>query len=64
MIILCRTLLRPGTKILHRTMSSQYLIDDSKYSFLKDLGLERVNNGVYNGKWGGSGPVSIIKPNQ
>lgn len=35
--------------------SSSYLIDDPKYSFLKDLGLERVNNGVYNGKWTGSG---------
>lgn len=40
-------------------MSSKaaYLIDDPKYSFLKDLGLERTNNGVYNGKWTGSGPV-------
>lgn len=42
-----------------RAMSSGgYLVDDPKYSFLKDqLKLERVNNGVYNGKWGGSGPA-------
>lgn len=37
--------------------ASSYLIDDQKFSFLKDLGLERVNNGVYNGKWVGSGPT-------
>lgn len=38
--------------------SSAYLIDDPKYSFLKnDLKLERTNAGVYNGKWIGSGPT-------
>lgn len=36
---------------------SSYLVDDPKYSFLKDLGLERTNSGVYNGKWIGSGEV-------
>lgn len=36
---------------------SSYLIDDPKYAFLKDLGLERCNNGVYNGRWTGSGEV-------
>lgn len=36
---------------------SSYLIDDPKYSFLKDLGLERSNDGVYNGKWTGSGDI-------
>lgn len=40
-------------------MASGYLIDDPKYSFLKDLGLQKTNNGVYDGqKWGGSGQVS------
>lgn len=38
-------------------MSSSYLIDDPKYSFLKDLGLERTNYGVYDGEWKGKGPV-------
>lgn len=42
-----------------RAMSSTYLVDDPKFSFLKDLGIERVNHGVFNGKWGGSG--SIVK---
>lgn len=38
--------------------SSAYLIDDPRYLFLKnDLQLERKNDGVYNGKWFGSGPV-------
>lgn len=37
--------------------SSGYLVDDPKYSFLKnDLKLDRVNAGAYNGKWFGSGP--------
>ena len=34
-----------------------YLIDEPKYSFLKDLGLDKVNDGVYNGRWFGSGEV-------
>lgn len=38
--------------------SGGYLVDDPKYSFLKnDLKLERVNAGVYNGKWFGNGPT-------
>lgn len=37
--------------------SSDYLVDDPKYSFLKeDLKLDRINAGAYNGKWFGSGP--------
>lgn len=38
-------------------MSSSYLIDDPKYSFLKELGLGRTNYGVYDGEWKGKGPV-------
>lgn len=37
--------------------SATYLVDDPKFSFLKDLGLEKTNSGVFNGKWIGSGPV-------
>ncbi|XP_065169766.1 putative aldehyde dehydrogenase family 7 member A1 homolog isoform X2 [Atheta coriaria] len=36
-------------------MSSSYLINDSKYSFLKELGLQEKNCGVYDGAWKGSG---------
>ncbi|XP_066997946.2 alpha-aminoadipic semialdehyde dehydrogenase [Anabrus simplex] len=41
-----------------RMMSSaKFLIEDPKYSFLQDLGLEKINAGVYNGKWTASGEV-------
>lgn len=42
-----------------RNMSStqKFLIDQPKYSFLKELGLEKRNAGVYNGKWFGNGEV-------
>jgi len=36
---------------------ASYLIDDPKYSFLKDLGLQRTNLGVYDGTWKGRGQV-------
>lgn len=36
---------------------SSYLIDKPEFSFLKELGLDRSNNGVYDGNWKGSGPV-------
>lgn len=45
------------------TANASYLVDDPKYSFLKHLELERTNNGVYNGKWFGSGPaVKSVDP--
>ncbi|PVD20204.1 hypothetical protein C0Q70_20700 [Pomacea canaliculata] len=37
---------------------SGLLIDDPKYSWLKDLGLSSDNDGVYTGTWGGSGEAS------
>ncbi|KAF2356056.1 Aldehyde dehydrogenase domain [Trinorchestia longiramus] len=41
-----------------RTMSSaNYLVNDPKYSFLKELGLQEENKGVYNGSWIGNGEV-------
>lgn len=51
-----------GTRAMS-TANTSYLIDDPKYSFLKHLDLNRANNGVYNGKWFGSGPpVKSIDP--
>ncbi|CAO1385637.1 unnamed protein product [Diamesa serratosioi] len=42
----------------YRAMSSgKYLVEDSKFSFLKDLGLSRTNKGVYNGEWTGNGEI-------
>jgi len=40
-------------------MSSKFLIDEPKYSFLKELGLDKVNTGVFDGKWSASGKVDI-----
>ncbi|XP_017884690.1 alpha-aminoadipic semialdehyde dehydrogenase [Ceratina calcarata] len=35
----------------------RHLVTDSKYGFLKQLGLSTENPGLYNGQWGGSGKV-------
>jgi len=35
--------------------TSSFLIDQPEYSFLKELGLERDNPGVYSGQWQGQG---------
>jgi aldehyde dehydrogenase family 7 protein A1 len=40
--------------------SSSFLINDDKYSFLKELGLKEENSGVYDGKWNANGNVSIF----
>ena len=42
----------------NRRKMSGFLIDEPKYAFLKELGIEKRNPGVYNGTWGGSGDVS------
>uniref|UniRef100_A0AAG5D5U9 aldehyde dehydrogenase (NAD(+)) n=1 Tax=Anopheles atroparvus TaxID=41427 RepID=A0AAG5D5U9_ANOAO len=44
--VVCKSLALRST----RSMAS-YLVEDSKYAFLKDLGLGRVNHGVYSGEW-------------
>ena len=49
----------PQSLLAFRSMSTAFLINDPKYAFLKDLGLEEKNHGVYNGKWGGNGEVCI-----
>lgn len=41
--------------------SSNFLVNDNKYSFLKELGLNEENAGVYDGKWDANGNVSIAK---
>ena len=40
--------------------SSSLLINDSKYQFLRDLGLKENNAGVFDGEWKGSGEVSPV----
>ncbi|XP_043833210.1 alpha-aminoadipic semialdehyde dehydrogenase isoform X1 [Dromiciops gliroides] len=51
-----------GRKILRywhnpAALMSTLLINQSQYSWLKDLGLKEENEGVYNGTWGGRGEV-------
>uniref|UniRef100_A0A3B3HNF1 Aldehyde dehydrogenase 7 family, member A1 n=1 Tax=Oryzias latipes TaxID=8090 RepID=A0A3B3HNF1_ORYLA len=59
-ILLNRLLLQKRISSFHcqqsATMSS-LLINQPKYSWLKELGLSEDNPGVYNGSWGGSGEV-------
>ncbi|XP_066156426.1 alpha-aminoadipic semialdehyde dehydrogenase [Euwallacea fornicatus] len=45
--------------IFIRTMASkaQYLVNDSKYSFLSELGIAESNHGAFDGQWKGSGRV-------
>ncbi|GAB1606209.1 alpha-aminoadipic semialdehyde dehydrogenase-like [Argonauta hians] len=50
--------LSPRFLSLSLTNMDKFLINDAKYSWLKDLGLESHNHGVYFGKsWCGSGEV-------
>ena len=48
---------RSSLLLTRQYSSSGLLIDDPKYSWLKDLGLSSKNDGVYTGQWGGSGEV-------
>jgi aldehyde dehydrogenase family 7 member A1 len=58
-----RTVIRRSVKAsfllnnFRRMSSARYLIDDSNFTFLKDLGLERVNKGVFNGEWISNGEI-------
>ncbi|XP_070541761.1 alpha-aminoadipic semialdehyde dehydrogenase-like [Ptychodera flava] len=40
------------------TSSTGYLIEDKKYEWLKDLGLQKENDGVFSGQWYASGEYS------
>ncbi|CAL1527725.1 unnamed protein product [Lymnaea stagnalis] len=58
-------LLRRSAVFQKRYMSamSSLLIDDPKYSWLKELGLSSVNQGVYHGKWEGAGEkITSVSP--
>ncbi|RZF40504.1 hypothetical protein LSTR_LSTR000383 [Laodelphax striatellus] len=66
----CRSALRDLKKLLRLkkairnldnrglTTKGDFLIDDPKYGFLKELGLEKRNVGVYNGEWKAHGEVT------
>ncbi|XP_063359236.1 putative aldehyde dehydrogenase family 7 member A1 homolog [Cydia amplana] len=55
--ILCRGVLSLRVISAPMARNASYLIEDPKYSFLKDLGLEKKNVGVFNGKWQANGQV-------
>ena len=55
-----RRTLHPTYRLSAQRLSSTCLINDPEYSFLKDLGLEADNLGVFNGKWGGNGEVIFL----
>lgn len=44
---------------LSTTQSEDLLINKEKYSFIKELGLEADNDGVFNGSWGANGEVKV-----
>ena len=44
---------------LTKRMSSSLLIESEKYGFLKELGLETDNPGVFDGHWVASGKVEL-----
>ncbi len=46
-----------SSKLLYSSMPG-LLIEDQKYSWLKELGLKAENKGVFHGSWAGSGSVS------
>jgi len=61
--ILSLPLKRALSLTFSRSMSSGYLINEPKYSFLKDLGLSESNKGVFDGAWKGSGEeVTSLSP--
>ncbi|XP_037933959.1 putative aldehyde dehydrogenase family 7 member A1 homolog [Teleopsis dalmanni] len=60
------TALRSFSATIHTTSSSNtksYLIDSPEYAFLKEVGLERENPGVYTTAWKGTGEtITSIDP--
>lgn len=53
----CRLNFSPSTNSKFYGTSSGLLIDDPKYSWLRELGLSNENPGVYDGSWSGTGQV-------
>uniref|UniRef100_A0A8B9MRB9 Uncharacterized protein n=1 Tax=Accipiter nisus TaxID=211598 RepID=A0A8B9MRB9_9AVES len=47
--------LRPA--VASAAAMSTLLVSQPRYAWLRELGLQEENSGVYNGLWGGSGQV-------
>ena len=54
-----RSLKLQKLKVFHIRAMSSLLIDEPKYAWLKELGLNADNPGVFAGSWGGSGEVGF-----
>ena len=48
-------IVKTSQPLLSRCMSM--LVNDPSYSWLADIGIKEVNEGVYNGSWGGNGNI-------
>lgn len=53
----CRGQERQTVKRFISTLS-KFLVENEDFSFLKELGLKKVNPGVYDGQWDANGEVS------
>ena len=63
--VICSSFTRSNVLYLTRAMSggrpTDLLINDPQYSWLRNLGLQENNPGVFNGtSWGGSGQVRSL----
>lgn len=62
----CKTLIHSARRSRYSNgsiRSASYLVDHPDFSFLKDIGIERENPGVYSGNWSGSGElVTAVDP--
>lgn len=53
-------LLRKGGCCISQLQMTRHLVTDPKYGFLKQLGINVENPGLYDGRWGGSGKVCDV----
>lgn len=53
-------LLKKGGCYISQIQMTRHLVTDPKYGFLKQLGINIENAGLYDGRWGGSGKVYNI----
>lgn len=53
-------LLRKSGYYISQFQMARHLVTDPKYGFLKQLGINVENPGLYDGRWGGSGKVCDV----
>lgn len=40
-------------------MSTKYLVEEKEFEFLRRLGIEKTNYGVFSDRWSGTGEVRL-----